>query len=107
MPLPSTGPLGLAQAATGVTICAPAASARSMKAAIGSRVPFIASYAALPRNGPPLPNASHGVGTGENVFVSCCIWAMTIFMSSPTTSSHRQGREGRKGPQRKSCPTIL
>ena len=49
-----------------------------MYAAIGSRVPFIASYAALPRNGPPLPNASHGVGTGENVFVSCCIWAMTI-----------------------------
>jgi hypothetical protein len=26
------------------------------------------------------PNSSHGVGTGEKVLVSCCIWAMTNFI---------------------------
>ena len=33
--------------------------------------------ASAPSSGPWFPNASHGVGTGENVFVSCCICAMT------------------------------
>ena len=77
---PSTGPLGLAQAATGVTTSAPSPRARSRKAAIGTRVPSIASAAPGPIDGPPFPNASQGVGTGENVLVSCCICAMTSFM---------------------------
>jgi hypothetical protein len=48
-----------------------------MNAAIGTRVPSTASNASRPIHGPCFPKASHGVGTGENVLVSCCICAMT------------------------------
>src|SRR5262247_2960582 len=48
------------------------------------RVPRMAWATSAPSSGPSLPNASHGVGTGENVLVSCCIWAMTNFIFSYT-----------------------
>ena len=52
---------------TGVTSVAPSASARSMNAAMGVRMPLLARYASSPYVG---AKASMGVGTGENVLVS-------------------------------------
>ncbi len=65
-------------AATGVTISAPSRRAMSRYAAIGVFVFSKRARAASPNAGPlPCPNDCKGVGTGENVFVSCLISAMT------------------------------
>ena len=66
----------------GVTISQPSRSQISINAAIADPVPRNASNASLPRGGSgnPRANRSIGVGTGENVFVSCFIIAITTRM---------------------------
>src|SRR6185503_6228053 len=78
----STRPLGAALPATGSTISAPARPARSRNAPIAVPVPWNASRISAPSYGrlPLAENRASGVGTGENVLVSCFIWAMTIRM---------------------------
>ena len=74
----------------GATISAPASRARSMNPAMIVLVPAVAAIAASAYDGPSsVPkdrNLPSGVGTGENVFVSCFIIAITTRISSLPTS---------------------
>jgi hypothetical protein len=74
-------------AAIGRTISAPAFSASSMKAASAEPVPRVGRNGASPSSGAGRPSPARsgpiGVGTGEKVFVSCFIWAMTSLMQTP------------------------
>src|SRR3954466_5889595 len=90
-------PLGLADAATGVAICAPASVQRSRDAAMPVLVPRKASSAELPNQAPSRPKRASGVGTGEKVLVSCFIMAMTAricFISGWTRLIFRAVRRG-------------
>ena len=80
------GPLGAALPATGSTISAPARLARSMNAPIAEPVLRKASRISDPSSGVFFPRAKRasGVGTGEKVFVSCFIWAITSFTRAPS-----------------------
>src|SRR3954471_9670688 len=101
-------PLGLADAATGVAICAPASVQRSRNAAMPVLVLRKASAAELPNQAPSRPKRESGVGTGEKVLVSCFIMAMTARMcfisrwarahlpGRPAPRQHAEPRSGRR-----------
>lgn len=75
----STGPLGAAFPAIGVANSMSADRAISTKAPKPVPVPSKLFRASFPQGTsiPFVPNLEKGVGTGENVFVSCCIIAIT------------------------------
>ena len=72
--------LGTALATSGTSTCHDRSRARSRNAAIALFVPTTCAIPSSPRSGPPCsprPKFASGVGSGENVFVSCFIIAMT------------------------------
>jgi len=81
-----TRPEGWAEAAIGTVNSAPALRATSMKPPSEVLVPSESLIAVGPLNDPARAKDSMGVGSGENVFVSCIIIATTNFfaiVSSP------------------------
>ena len=77
-----TRPEGLAEAAIGTVNSAPALRATSMKPPSEVLVPSDSLMAAGPVSAPERAKDSIGVGSGENVFVSCIIIATTNFFAT-------------------------
>ena len=85
-----TRPEGWADAAIGTVNSAPALRATSMKPPSEVLVPSASLMAGGPANAPAREKDSIGVGSGENVLVSCIIIATTNFFAN--SSSRRTAK---------------
>ena len=80
-----TRPEGFADAAIGTVNSAPALRAISMKPPSEVLVPSASLIASGPFSAPERAKDSIGVGSGENVFVSCIIIATTNFCATQSS----------------------